>query len=249
VPCARYHNRMEAPPLPPARERVGPIDAILTRHYPEAACALTHANPLQLLIATILSAQCTDARVNLVTPALFARFRTAQDFATCDITELQQLVKSTGFYKNKAKHIRACCVILVEKYGCEVPPSLDDLVVLPGVGRKTANVVLGNCFDIPGITVDTHVGRLSRRLGLTRHEDPVKVELELMELVPQRDWTAFSHRLILHGRAICFARKPRCEACPVAALCPKVGVATKAKPKAKPKSRQKRNADDTDATD
>ncbi|MBA4188729.1 MAG: endonuclease III [Planctomycetaceae bacterium] len=213
-----------APKLPPARERIGPISDSLKQLYPEVVTALTHENALQLLVATILSAQCTDARVNTVTPALFARFRTARDFATCDITELEQLIKPTGFYKNKAKHIRACGVALVERFGGEVPGNLDDLVTLPGVGRKTANVILGDAFATPGITVDTHVGRLSRRLGLTRHRDPVKVELVLMELVPRAEWTDFSHRLILHGRKVCYSRKPRCESCPLAALCPNVGV-------------------------
>src|SRR5262249_25635682 len=155
--------------------------------YGEVFSALTHESPLQLLVATILSAQCTDARVNLVTPALFARFKTAQDFAGCDIKELQQLIKPTGFYKNKSKNIRACCLAIIERFGGEVPGTLDELVTLPGIGRKTANVILGDAFDTPGITVDTHVGRLSRRLGLTRHRDPVKVELVLMELVPQAE--------------------------------------------------------------
>jgi endonuclease-3 len=214
----------QLPKLPPARDRVGPIDAILKRLYPGAVTALAHDNPLQLLVATILSAQCTDARVNTVTPALFARFGTARDFAGCDIKELEQLVRPTGFYKNKAKHIRACCAAIVERFGGQVPATLDELVTLPGIGRKTANVVLGDAFGTPGITVDTHVGRLSRRLGLTRHRDPVKVEFALMKIVPEAEWTGFSHRLILHGRAVCHARKPRCEACALAGLCPKVGV-------------------------
>ena len=213
-----------APKLPPARERIIPIREALAQLYPEVSSALTHANPLELLVATILSAQCTDARVNTVTPALFARFKTAREFAECDIKELQRLIKPTGFYKNKAKHIRGCCAAIVERFGGAVPGNLDDLVTLPGVGRKTANVILGDAFATPGITVDTHVGRLSRRLGLTRHRNPVKVELVLMELVPQAEWTDFSHRLILHGRKVCYARKPRCEKCQLAALCPKVGV-------------------------
>lgn len=212
------------PKLPPARERIAPIRVTLTQLYPEVVTALTHENSLQLLVATILSALCTDARVNTVTPALFARFRTAREFAECNIKELQQLIKPTGFYKNKAKHIRACCAAIVERFGGEVPGNLDDLVTLPGVGRKTANVILGDAFDTPGITVDTHVGRLSRRLGLTRHRDPVKVERVLMELVPRTEWTDFSHRLILHGRKVCYSRKPRCEKCALAAVCPKVGV-------------------------
>ncbi|MBA4063863.1 MAG: endonuclease III [Isosphaera sp.] len=215
----------DAPPkLAPARDRVAPVHAALKRLYPDAFTGLTHADPLQLLVATILSAQCTDARVNTVTPALFARYRTARDFAASDPAELERLVKPTGFYRNKAKNIRACCAALVERYGGEVPASLADLVTLPGVGRKTANVVLGDAFATPGITVDTHVGRLSRRLGWTRHRDPVRVELALMKIVPQEDWTDLSHRLILHGRKVCLSRKPRCGACAVAGLCPKVGV-------------------------
>lgn len=212
-----------------ARERAVLVNDVLRSLYPEAATALRHENPLQLLIATILSAQCTDARVNLVTPALFARYKTARDFAECDIKELQSLIKSTGFYKNKAKNIRSCCTVIRERFGGEVPNTLEDLVALPGVGRKTANVVLGDAFGTPGITVDTHVGRLSRRLGFTRHTDPVKVEFALMELIPQPEWTSFSHRLILHGRSVCFARKPRCELCPLAGLCPKIGVNGKQK--------------------
>jgi len=222
-----YHTGMgtEPPPkLPPARERVGPITATLARLYPEAFTGLTHENPLQLLVATILSAQCTDKRVNQITPALFDRFKTARDFADAVIRELEGFVKSTGFYRNKAKNIKACCRVLVDRYGGEVPSNLDDLVSLPGVGRKTANVVLGDAFQTPGITVDTHVGRLSRRLGLTRFRDPVKVERVLMKLLPHESWTAVSHQLILHGRQVCFARKPRCEACALNPLCPKIGV-------------------------
>jgi endonuclease-3 len=217
---------MDTPPpkLPPARERVGPVNTTLKELYPEAFTALKHESPLQLLVATILSAQCTDARVNTVTPALFARYRTARDFAESDVEELQRLIKPTGFYRNKAKNIRACCAAIVERFGGEVPGNLDELVTLPGVGRKTANVVLGDAFSTPGITVDTHVGRLSRRLGFTRHRNPVKVELVLMELVPRSEWTSFSHRLILHGRSVCRARKPRCESCAVATMCPKVGA-------------------------
>jgi endonuclease-3 len=208
----------------PARQRAVSINDALRPLYPETVTALAHESPLQLLIATILSAQCTDARVNLVTPALFARFRTARDFAECDSRELESLIKSTGFYKNKAKNIRACCAAILDRFGGEVPNTLEDLVSLPGVGRKTANVVLGDAFGTPGITVDTHVGRLSRRLGLTRQTDPVKVEFALMELIPQPEWTAFSHRLILHGRQVCFARKPQCGTCQLAGLCPKIGV-------------------------
>jgi endonuclease-3 len=202
------------------------LDA-LARLYPETATALDHVDPLQLIVATVLSAQCTDKRVNLVTPALFARFQTARDFAAADLREIQRLIKSTGFYRTKAKNIRALCRILVERHGGGVPGTLDELVALPGVGRKTANVVLGDAFDTPGVTVDTHVGRLSRRLGLTLHADPVKVERDLMRHVPQPEWTRFSHRLIFHGRQVCHARKPLCGSCTLADLCPKRGVAKK----------------------
>jgi endonuclease-3 len=213
----------DPPKLPPARDRVGPINDRLAPLYPEFE-GLNYETPLQLLIAVILSAQCTDARVNKLTPALFARFPTARDYAGCDIKELQQLVKPSGYYKSKAKRVRACCAALVERFGGEVPANLDDLVTLPGVGRKTANVVLGHAFETPGVTVDTHVGRLARRLGLTRHRNPAKVELALAEIVPQPEWLHFSGRLIMHGRKVCLSRKPRCERCPIADLCPKIGV-------------------------
>jgi endonuclease-3 len=229
------------PKLLPARERISLIDSTLKTLYPDAVCALNFENPLQLLVATILSAQCTDARVNKVTPALFARYKTASDYATSDPNELEQFIKSTGFFRNKAKNIRGCCQAIVERYGDEVPGKLEELITLPGVGRKTANVILGNAFETPGITVDTHVGRLSRRLGLTRHNDPVKVEFALMEIVPQAEWTNFSHGLILHGRNVCFARKPRCESCALANVCPKIGVN-------KQVSRKKKKADTTSNT-
>ncbi|HEX4613248.1 MAG TPA: endonuclease III [Urbifossiella sp.] len=211
---------------PSAKERVPLVLAVLAELYPAPETALDHANPLQLLVATILSAQCTDKRVNMVTPALFARYKTAADYAGADPTELEGYVQSTGFYRNKAKNIRECCRLLVERHGGEVPDTLEELITLPGVGRKTANVVLGNAFATPGITVDTHVGRLSRRLGWTRHTDPVKVERVLMKLLPQEKWTTASHELILHGRAVCHARKPQCGACPLSPHCPKVGVTT-----------------------
>jgi endonuclease-3 len=209
----------------PLRRRAGRIVRRLARLYPDATCALHHDNPLQLLVATILSAQCTDARVNLVTPALFARYPDAHAFATADPPELERLIQSTGFFRNKARNIMACCRLLVERHGGAVPDRMEELIQLPGVGRKTANVLLGTAFGTPGITVDTHVGRLSRRLGLTRAPDPVKVEDDLMGLLPPREWTLFSHRLILHGRQVCSARKPDCAACGLAALCPKTGVA------------------------
>jgi endonuclease-3 len=210
--------------MKPAKDRIKPILKGLAKLYPDAECALVHENPLQLLVATILSAQCTDKRVNMVTPALFARYRTAADFANAELGELEGYIQSTGFFRNKAKNIQAACSAIVQTFGGEVPSTLDELVTLPGVGRKTANVVLGNAFDTPGITVDTHVGRLSRRLGFTTHTDPVKVELELMELIPQKQWTTASHELILHGRAVCFARNPQCEACTLKPLCPRIGV-------------------------
>jgi endonuclease-3 len=196
----------------------------LARLYPDARCALEHENPLQLLIATILSAQCTDARVNQVTPALFACYPRAESFANADPGALETAIQSTGFFRNKARNIMACCRQLVERHGGQVPGTMEDLVQLPGVGRKTANVILGSAFDTPGITVDTHVGRLSRRLGLTTETDPEKVERDLMALIPRKDWTMFSHRLIFHGRQVCHARKPNCAGCALAALCPKVGV-------------------------
>ncbi len=197
----------------------------LARLYPNAHCSLDHQDPLQLLVATILSAQCTDARVNMVTPTLFARFPDAKSFAEAKPAELEKLIQSTGFYRNKARNIQACCRQLVEKHAGKVPATMEDLVPLPGVGRKTANVVLGAAYGIPGITVDTHVGRLSRRLGLTEHTDPEKVERDLMALVPKKEGTIFSHRLILHGRQVCQARKPNCGGCGLARFCPKIGVA------------------------
>jgi endonuclease-3 len=204
--------------------RARAISKGLAKLYPDAYCALHFNNPLQLLIATILSAQCTDVRVNLVTPALFKRYADARAFADSEIAELERLIQSTGFFRNKAKSIKSCCQILIEKHDGQVPATLDELVPLPGIGRKTANVVLGNAFGIPGITVDTHVGRLARRMGLTTHEDAVKVERDLMELVPENEWTIFSHRMIFHGRQVCAARKPNCENCTIAKHCPKIGV-------------------------
>jgi endonuclease-3 len=206
------------------RNRALKIDAELTKLYPDAHCALNFENPLQLLVATILSAQCTDVRVNIVTPALFQSYPTAAEYADAKLEDVEKLIASTGFFRNKAKNIIACCQILVDKYEGEVPPRQEDLVELPGVGRKTANVVLGNCFGVPGITVDTHVGRLSRRMGLTTNEDPVKVEHDLMALIPEQDWTMFSHRMIFHGRQICESRKPKCAECTLNKICPKIGV-------------------------
>jgi endonuclease-3 len=204
--------------------RVRQILRILARLYPDAHCALNHDNPLQLLIATILSAQCTDVRVNLVTPALFARYPDAHAFATANQHELEKAIQSTGFFRNKARNIIACCRTIVDRFGGEVPGKMGDLVPLPGIGRKTANVVLGNAFGVPGITVDTHVGRVSRRLGLTTETDAEKVERDLMELIPKKDWTMFSHRMIFHGRQVCFARRPACSKCALAKVCPRVDV-------------------------
>ena len=211
-------------PTAAVKRRARKVLDALAELYPDAHCALDHQTPIQLLVATILSAQCTDARVNLVTPALFARYKSARDFAEANPRELERLVAPTGFFRNKARNIIACCRAIVDQHGGEVPGTLEELVRLPGVGRKTANVILGNAFGVPGITVDTHVGRLSRRLGLTTHDDPVKVEFDLMELIPPAEWTMFSHRLIFHGRRVCAARKPACAACPMSRFCPKVGV-------------------------
>lgn len=206
------------------RRHAAKVLRILAREYPDAVCSLNYDTPLQLLIATILSAQCTDERVNMVTPALFARFPDAKAFATAEPKEVEKLIQSTGFYRNKARNIIACCKAIVEQHGGEVPGTLEELVRLPGVGRKTANVVLGNAFGVPGIVVDTHVLRLSRRLGLTREKTPDKVERDLMQILPPEEWVAFGHRMIYHGRKICQARKPRCDVCPLAEVCPRIGV-------------------------
>src|SRR5262245_59602651 len=200
------------------------INRGLAKLYPDAHCALHHDNPLQLLVATILAAQCTDVRVNLVTPALFARYPDAAAFANADQAELEKMIQSTGFFRNKARSIIACCKAIVTQHGGEVPRTMEELVPLPGIGRKTANVILGNAYDVPGITVDTHMLRLSKRMGLTRHTDAVKVEHDHMELIPKNDWTMCSHRMIWHGRQVCEARKPKCSTCAVAKHCPKIGV-------------------------
>jgi endonuclease-3 len=206
-------------------ERLKKIIAGLDEAYPEAHCELVHQNPLELLISTILSAQCTDKRVNLVTKDLFRKYRLAEDFAGADISELENEIRSTGFYKNKARNIKAACAAIVEKHGGDVPQTMEELLQLGGVGRKTANVVLGNAFDINvGVVVDTHVARLSHRLGLTNRKTPEKIELDLIALVPQKQWTLFSHWLIWHGRRRCFARKPDCANCEVKKFCPQVGV-------------------------
>ena len=206
-------------------ERTAKIIAVLDRTYPGAHCELNFRNPLELLVATILSAQCTDKRVNMVTAELFKKYRNAKDFADASLTELEEAVKSTGFYRNKAKNIQACCQMLVERFGGEVPRTMDELTPLAGVGRKTANVVLGNAFGINvGVVVDTHVTRLGNRLGLVKGTDAVKIEQELIKLVPQPQWTLFSHWLIWHGRRRCDARKPACAECEIRELCPQLGL-------------------------
>jgi endonuclease-3 len=200
------------------------IGRVLAETYPDAHCELDFDTPLQLLVATILSAQCTDKRVNEVTPKVFAKFPTAADYAAADRGELEEMIKSTGFFRAKTNSLIKLGGELVERYDGEVPNRLKDLVTLPGVGRKTANVVLGNAFGVPGITVDTHFGRLARRFGWTREDDAVKVEHEVGALFPRRDWTLLSHRMIWHGRRICHSRKPACGACPVARWCPSYGL-------------------------
>jgi endonuclease-3 len=208
------------------KARTSAIVAQLAKDYGDAECALHHKNAFQLLVATILSAQCTDERVNMVTPALFKQFPTPAAFAAAPIESIEKAIQSTGFFRNKAKSIKACSQALVDNHKGQVPHTLEEMVELAGVGRKTANVVLGVAFGLPtGVVVDTHVGRLSRRLGLTANDDPVKVEADLMALLPQDEWIAFSHRLIHHGRQICQARKPKCDACHLNPLCPKIGVA------------------------
>jgi endonuclease-3 len=209
--------------------RTKKIIAGLHKTYPTAHCELNFSNPLELLIATILSAQCTDKRVNIVTENLFKKYRSASDFARADLSDLERAIKTAGFYRNKAKNIQSAARSIVEKHGGEVPRTMEDLVELGGVGRKTANVVLGNAFGInAGVVVDTHVARLSMRLGLTGETDPVKIELALIKLVPQEQWALFSHLLIWHGRRRCFARNPDCENCEIKALCPRIGVKKKA---------------------
>jgi endonuclease-3 len=192
--------------------------------HPDARCELDFTSPLELAVATILSAQCTDKRVNEVTPALFRRYPDAAAYAGADRAELEELVRTTGFFRNKATSLMGLGAALVERYDGQVPGRLEDLVTLPGIGRKTANVVLGDAFGVPGITVDTHVGRLARRFGWTEEEDPVKVEHAVGALVPRKDWTLLSHRVIFHGRRVCHARKPACGACGIAALCPSYGL-------------------------
>jgi len=206
------------------RKEARAVYRILSKTYPEIRCELDFKNPLELIVATVLSAQCTDKRVNTITPALFKKYKTAKAYAGADIHQLEEMVFQTGFYRAKARHIKGIGIKLVEEFNGEVPSTLEELITLPGVGRKTANVVLGHAFDIPGITVDTHFGRLSRRFGWTKEMDPVKVERIVGELIPQKEWTNLSQRMIWHGRRICHSRKPACGACPVAKMCPSVGI-------------------------
>jgi endonuclease III len=205
-------------------DRVADLLARLKHLHPDAKCSLEHVHPLQLLVATILSAQCTDERVNMVTPVLFARYPDAAALAASDRAELEEIIRSTGFFRAKARSIAECCRDLVDRHGGQVPRTMEELTVLRGVGRKTANVVLGNAYGIPGMVVDTHVGRLARRLGLSVQEDPEKVESDLMASIPRGEWTLFAHLLIHHGRRVCPARKPHCSRCALADLCPKAGV-------------------------
>ncbi len=210
--------------------RCGKIISGLQQTYPDAHCELNFSNPLELLVATILSAQCTDKRVNLVTGELFKIYRTAADFAAAPSADLERAIQSTGFFRNKARSLKAACAAIVERHGGLVPRTMEELVQLGGVGRKTANVVLGNAFGMNcGVVVDTHVDRLAHRLGLTKERDPAKIERDLMNLVPQDQWTLFSHWLIWHGRRRCFARKPDCPGCEIKSLCPRIGVREKSR--------------------
>ena len=223
----RIHKLIHVPPEPISRtalvRRARRINRELAAEYPDAHCELDFTSPLELLVATILSAQCTDKRVNQVTPVLFSRYRTAADYAAAERSEVEKIILSTGFFRAKTTSIIGLGQALCDRFGGEVPPRLRDLVTLPGVGRKTANVVLGNAFGIPGITVDTHFARLSRRFGWTAQSDPVKIEREVGSLIPRSEWTALSQRMIWHGRRICHARRPACGACPLARLCPAFG--------------------------
>jgi len=207
------------------RRRAIKIARLLVRAYPDATCALSFQTPLELLMATILSAQCTDQRVNQVTRDLFRKYRTAKDYAEAPAEELSRMIQSTGFFRNKTKSIQGCCRVLAEEHGGEVPQDMEALVQLPGVGRKTANVVLGTAFGVAsGIVVDTHVARLSYRLGLTEQKNPEKIERDLMDLLPTKEWIDFSHRMIRHGRVCCTARRPKCSQCPLGCVCPRIGV-------------------------
>jgi endonuclease III len=202
------------------RKRLRAIANTLERTMPRPKVELDHRSPWELLVATILSAQCTDQRVNQVTPSLFQRYRTATEMAEANLSELEELIRSTGFFKNKAKHLVACGKAVTERFGKQVPHTMEELITLPGVGRKTANVILGNAFGLPSVVVDTHVKRVAKRLGLTKSDNPDVVEQDLQQLMPKSQWTAFSQRLLLHGRYVCLARKPQCRTCQVYRQCP-----------------------------
>lgn len=205
------------------RREARAIYRILTKTYPDIRCELDFKNPLELTVAVILSAQCTDKRVNSITPALFKKYKKAKDYAKAPLAEIEEFIYSAGFYHAKARHLKGLGIKLVEEFGGKIPSTIEELTSLPGVGRKTANVVLGNAFGIPGVTVDTHVGRTSRRLGWTKNTDPVKVEFDIMEIFPPQDWTRLNHRLIFLGRRVCHSRKPACGACELATMCPSFG--------------------------
>ena len=219
--------------MPEKKVRAKVIYRQLSKNYPNVRCELDYKNAFQLLVATVLSAQCTDKRVNQTTPALFKKYPNPQKMAKADLKDIQRLVKSTGFYRAKAKNIKTLSSKIITDFDGKVPNKLESLITLPGVGRKTANVVLGHVFGIPGITVDTHFGRLSRRFGWSKQSDPVKVEFEVGELIAEKEWTNLSQRMIWHGRRICHSRKPACGVCPVAKLCPSVGIGEMDKIKAK----------------
>jgi len=210
--------------LPEKKVRAKVIYRQLSKNYPNVRCELDYKNAFQLLVATVLSAQCTDKRVNQTTPALFKKYPNPQKMAKADLRDIQNLVKSTGFFRAKAKNIKGLSNKIMEEFDGKVPSNLEDLITLPGVGRKTANVVLGHAFGIPGITVDTHFGRLSRRFGWSKQKNPVKVEFEVGELIPAKEWTNLSQRMIWHGRRVCHSRKPACGACALAKLCPSYGI-------------------------
>ena len=220
-------GKKQAPLKSPAdaKKHAAEITRLLRRAYPDAKCSLSFTNPLELLVATVLSAQCTDERVNIVTKDLFRKYRTTADYARAPIAELERDIQSTGFFRNKAKSIQNCCRLLAEQYDGQVPQNMEQLVELPGIGRKTANVILGTAFAIAsGVVVDTHVTRLSQRMGLSKNKDPEKIERDLMAVVPAKEWVALAHRMIQHGRKVCMARKPKCDECVLNSVCPKIGL-------------------------
>jgi len=224
IPRARYNESMRET-IPSRKKRVQAIIRKLRKVYPDSRCALVFSSPWELLVATILSAQCTDKLVNQVTPALFRRYPDVDAFAAARAEDLEVMIRRTGFFRNKARNILGAARMIVDRFGGEVPSRMEDLVTVPGAGRKTANVVLGNAFGIPGLPVDTHMIRINRLLGLTRHQDPVKIEQDLMKLVPRQSWTSYSHGIISHGRARCVARRPDCQHCEIRSWCPSAGGA------------------------